>query len=67
MQDGERLQLRVFVDKSVVEVFANGRQAIARRIYPSRPDSLGVCLFATGGDVEARAVNARHIAAANPH
>ncbi len=40
LQDGERLKLRVFVDKSVVEVFANGRQAIARRIYPSRPESV---------------------------
>jgi beta-fructofuranosidase len=39
----------VFVDKSVVEVFANGRQAVMRRIYPSREDSLGVALFSEGG------------------
>ena len=32
----EPLKLRVFVDKSVVEVFANGRQAVMRRMYPSR-------------------------------
>jgi len=45
----ESLSLRVFVDKSVVEVFANGRQAIARRIYPHREDSLGVEVFTIGG------------------
>ena len=47
----ETLKLRVFVDKSVVEVFANGRQAVMRRIYPSRSDSLGVRLFSVGGSV----------------
>ena len=46
---GEPLKLRVFVDKSVVEVFANGRQAVMRRVYPSRDDSVGVSLFSTGG------------------
>ena len=45
----EPLRLRVFVDKSVVEVFANDRQAVMRRIYPSREDSLGVTSFPQGG------------------
>jgi sucrose-6-phosphate hydrolase SacC (GH32 family) len=40
----------VFVDKSVVEVFANdGRQAVMRRIYPSRADSVGVKPFSKKG------------------
>lgn len=49
LKAGERLKLRVFVDKSVVEVFANDRQAVMRRIYPSRADSVGVRLFSKGG------------------
>jgi beta-fructofuranosidase len=50
----EPLKLRVFVDKSVVEVFANdGRQAVMRRIYPSRADSVGVKLFSVGGSATA--------------
>ena len=49
LKPDEPLKLRVFVDKSVVEVFANGRQAVMRRIYPSRPDSVGVKLFSNGG------------------
>ena len=44
----ERLRLRVFVDRSVVEVFANGRQCLAVRVYPGRPDSLGVSLRSQG-------------------
>ena len=36
LRTGEALQLRVFVDKSVIEVFANDRQAITRRVYPER-------------------------------
>jgi len=49
----EPLRLRVFLDRSVLEVFANGRQCITQRLYPSRPDSLGVSLFARGVPVRA--------------
>lgn len=45
----EALELRVFVDRSVVEVFANGRQSVVKRIYPTRPDSVGVQAYARGG------------------
>ncbi len=34
--------------KSVVEVFVNGRQCVAARVYPGRADSLGVSLRAQG-------------------
>ena len=47
---GDPLHLRIFVDRSVVEVFANRRQAIARRIYPADAESLSVKLFSRGGD-----------------
>ena len=49
LKSNEPLKLRVFVDKSVVEVFANGRQAVMRRVYPSRADSVGVAVFSNGG------------------
>jgi beta-fructofuranosidase len=44
------LKLRVFIDKSVIEVFVNGRQCVAARVYPGRADSLGVSLRAQGSD-----------------
>ena len=43
------VQLRVFVDKSVVEVFVDGRQCASVRVYPGREDSTGVSLRAIGG------------------
>lgn len=45
----EPLRLRVFLDRSIVEVFANGRQCLSVRVYPDRADSTGVSLFARGG------------------
>ena len=41
------LELRLFLDASVIEVFANGRAATAR-VYPIRSDSLGVRVFSPG-------------------
>jgi beta-fructofuranosidase len=44
----EPLRLRVFVDRSIVEVFVNGRQCVAARVYPEREDSIGVSLRSQG-------------------
>ena len=48
MKENENLKLRVFIDKSVVEVFVNGKQALAVRVYPSREDAVGVSLRSQG-------------------
>ncbi|MBR5311992.1 MAG: glycoside hydrolase family 32 protein [Clostridia bacterium] len=42
LASGEPLVLDIFADKSVVEVFANQRQAICRRVYPTAEDATGV-------------------------
>jgi len=67
LQEREPLQLRVFVDKSVVEVFANGRQAVMRRIYPTRADSVNVVLFSKGGQVQVESLQAWDIMPSNPY
>ncbi|MEI7835234.1 MAG: GH32 C-terminal domain-containing protein [Planctomycetota bacterium] len=64
---GEPLQLRVFLDKSFVEVFANDRQAVVRRIYPSRPDSQGISLFASGGPATVTRLDAWDMMPSNPY
>ncbi len=56
--EGETLKLRVFLDNSVLEVFANGRQSITQRIYPSKENSTGIRLFANGGSATANVVEA---------
>ena len=53
-----RVNLRVFVDKSIVEVFVNDRQCAAVRVYPGREDSLGVSLRAIGGDAQLLSLDA---------
>jgi beta-fructofuranosidase len=55
---GETLKLRVFVDRSVVEVFVNGKQCVAVRVYPGREDSLGVSLRSQGRDATLQSLDA---------
>lgn len=52
LEDKELLKLRVFIDRSVVEVFANGHQCLTLRVYPSRDDSRGVSVFARGSEAK---------------
>jgi beta-fructofuranosidase len=66
LKKGENLVLRVFVDKGIVEVFANDRQAIARSVYP-RLGGTDVKLFAEGGDMKVLSVKAWELSAANPY
>ncbi|MCY2925878.1 MAG: GH32 C-terminal domain-containing protein [Planctomycetota bacterium] len=63
---GEPLKLRIFLDCSMLEVFANGRQCLTQRIYPTRPDSLGISLTARGGPVTVRRLDAWQMNASNP-
>ncbi len=63
---GEGLKLRIFLDRSMLEVFANGRQCLTGRMYPTRPDSLGVSLAARGGVVAVRRLDAWKMNASNP-
>ena len=54
----ETLKLRVFVDRSVVEVFVNGRQCVAIRVYPGREDSIGVSLRSQGQGATLKSLDA---------
>ena len=54
----EPLKLRVFIDRSVVEVFVNGRQCVAMRVYPGRNDSVGVSLKSQGRDSVLKSLDA---------
>lgn len=54
----EPLRLRIFIDKSIVEVFINGKQALAARVYPSKSNSTGVSLLSIGKDSELKSLEA---------
>lgn len=67
LRAGESLTLRVFVDRSIVEVFANDRQAIGRRVFPARSDSQCVAITVAGGPARFPRIAAWEMAAANPY
>jgi beta-fructofuranosidase len=46
---GELLNLRVFLDRSVIEVFANGGTCLTSRVYPSNPAGIKAEIFSCGG------------------
>jgi len=57
-EDEKMLKLRIFLDKSVMEVFVNdGREAVSKVIYPGKKD-LGVALFAVGGRAVVKSLDA---------
>jgi len=58
MTEDEPLRLRVFIDKSSVEVFVNDKQCVAMRVYPSRDDSVGVSLRSQGRDAVLKRLDA---------
>jgi beta-fructofuranosidase len=53
-----RLCLRVFLDRSILEVYANETVVITARIYPQREDSLGVALQAREAPVHVERISA---------
>ena len=57
LEEGEDLTLRIFIDKNMIEVFANDRQAaVAWHDYD--PKDLHVNLFSKGGDLKVKKVSA---------
>jgi len=58
LEEGELLRLRIFIDRSIVEVFANNRQCLTLRAYPSRQDSTGVSVFSRGSEAKLVSLNA---------
>ncbi|NGN63220.1 glycoside hydrolase [Streptomyces sp. A7024] len=50
LADG-KLTLEVFVDRSIIEAYANAHRSITTRAYSSRTDALGLQLFGEGSTV----------------
>ncbi len=62
----EKLQLNIFIDRSILEVFANKRQCLTQRIYPCLKDSSQVRLFAETGSAVAENIRAWKLARVIP-
>ena len=58
LKPGEKVHLRVFLDKSILEVFANGRQCLTQVIYPSLKDAANVELFTDDAPIKVERLKA---------
>lgn len=45
LEKGETLRLDIFLDRSIIEVFANGRQVVTQVVYPELEASTGAKVF----------------------
>jgi beta-fructofuranosidase len=66
LRKGEPLNLKIYIDRSIIEVYANDRQAIARMVYPTL-GGRGVSIFAKGGAVKVKNINTWELSPANPY
>jgi beta-fructofuranosidase len=55
LKEGEDLTLRIFIDKGMIEVFANDRQA-AVAWHEYEPENQHIALYANGGEVKVKKV-----------
>lgn len=62
----EPLRLHIFLDGSVVEIFANDRFCLTSRIYPVGTHSTGVGLYSSGGDAKMLSFEAWEIQPISP-
>ena len=60
-KEGSEWYLRIFIDKSVVEVFLNDKMVCAARAYPTKEDASGVSVRAVGEGIRMEALNAYSI------
>ncbi|AZK45768.1 GH32 C-terminal domain-containing protein [Paenibacillus lentus] len=45
---GENLKLHIYLDRSMVEAYANGLKSLTTRVYPTRKDALGLEIWGDG-------------------
>ena len=65
LKKGEHLQLDIFIDRSIIEVFANSRQCVTQVVYPELPGSTKVKFFAEDAPVDVISAAAWEMAATN--
>ena len=58
LKKGEDLTLRIFIDKNLVEVFANDRQEVSYAHKQNIRKNPNISLFAEGSDLKVKKVTA---------
>ena len=65
LRKGENLQLDIFIDKAIIEVFANGRTCITQVVYPEMENSDTVKIFSGNEPIKILKVEAWKMATTN--
>lgn len=65
LKRGEKLKLRAFIDRSVIEVFVNDRLCMTQVVYPDLQESDKIKVFCEGGTVEVKNVKVWNMAETN--
>ena len=67
LEKGETLQLNIFLDRCIIEVFANGRQAVTQVVYPELDTSTGVKVFSGDEAVTVKSIQSWTMAETNAY
>jgi beta-fructofuranosidase len=67
LKEGEKLELDIFIDRSIVEVFANGRQCVTQVVYPLLEQSNEIVIFSGDREVKASNINVWEMAQTNAY
>ncbi len=59
------ISVRIFVDGSILSVFANDRHCLTTRVYPTRSDATGVSVGAPDGNLSVRSLTVWPLAASS--
>jgi sucrose-6-phosphate hydrolase SacC (GH32 family) len=65
LKKGETLQLDIFIDNAIVEVFANGRECITQVVYPEMENSNEVKFFSGDEKIKVESVEVWKMATTN--
>lgn len=61
--EGEDLDLHIFIDGCIIEVFANNRTFASQNVYPSRRDAIEAHVFSRGGSARLHSLEAHKLKA----
>ncbi|WP_449538883.1 GH32 C-terminal domain-containing protein [Ferdinandcohnia sp. Marseille-Q9671] len=54
--NGDNLKLHIYLDRSMIEAYANGKKSITTRVYPTLEDALGLELWSSHGKAKVKSM-----------
>ena len=67
LKKGETLQLNIFINKAIIEVFVNGRQCLTQVVYPEMENNNEVKIFSGDEQIKVDSVDVWKMATTNSY